>query len=162
MKSIKIFVLVSLFSIITAHACQADQITDALKALQKAYPKFNWQKDTAVVVDINTDGINDVAVLGYTDDKAAVGVVSGKLSKSFNTKILDFNRGRDTQRGMCGKTAKLIVEKTSETPKDALEEFPEGYRICDKCFEISVEDGLCDPMTIYWNYKTNELGWWRA
>jgi hypothetical protein len=162
MKTFKVVVLVSLFLIISAHVCQANQITDAIKALQKAYPNFNWQKNTAVVVDINADGINDVAVLGYTDDKAAVGVVLGGPSKSFHTKILDFNRGRDIQRGMCGKTAKLIVDKTSETPKEALGEFPEGYRICDKCFEISVDDGLCDPMTIFWNYKTNELGWWRA
>lgn len=148
--------------IISVHVCQADSITVAIKALQKAYPKFSWQKDTAVVVVINADGINDIAVLGYAEDKAAVGVVSGVPSKSFNTKIVDFNRGRDTQRSMCGKTAKLIVEKTSETTKEALEEFPDGYRICDKCFEISVEDGLCDPMTIYWNYKTKELGWWRV
>ena len=161
MKSFKVIVLVFIFAL-SAQVCLADPITDAIKTLQKAYPRFNWQKDTAVVVDINADGVNDIAVLGYTDDKAAVGVVSGKITKSFSTKILDFNRGRDTQRGMCGKTAKLIVEKTSEAPKEALEEFPDGYRVCEKCVEISVEDGLCDPMTIYWNYKTNELGWWRA
>lgn len=117
MKSIKVVVLVYLFSIIAAHVCQADPITDAIKELQKAYPKFSWQKDTAVVVDINADGINDIAVLGHSGDKAAVGFVSGSPSKSLNTKILDFNRGRDTQRGMCSKTAKLIVEKTFESPK---------------------------------------------
>ncbi len=66
------------------------------------------------------------------------------------------------QRGICGKTAKLLVEKQSKAPKDALEEFPEGYRICQKCFEIAVDDGLCDPIHIYWNHKTKELDWWRA
>ncbi len=162
MRSLKIVALVFIFSILTYHLCQADPVTDAIKSLQKAYPKFVWQKDTAVVIDINADGVNDIAVLGYADDKAAVGVVSGAPSKSFHTKIIDFNRGRDTQRGMCGKTAKLIIEKTAEAPKEASGEYPEGYRICDTCYEISVEDGLCDPITIYWNYKTNELDWWRA
>lgn len=162
MKLLKVVVIIFIVTFFTYRVCQADQVAGAIKSLQQAYPNFMWQKDTAVVIDINADGVNDIAVLGYTDDKAAVGIVSGSPSKSFNTKILDFNRGRDTQRGMCGKTAKLIVEKTSETPKEALEVFPEGYRICDKCFEVAVEDGLCDPITIYWNYKTNELGWWRV
>ena len=114
------------------------------------------------MIDINADGFNDIAALGYTDNKAAVGIVLGSPSKSLNTKILDFDRGRHTQRGMCGKTAKLLVEKQSEAPKEALGIIPEGYRICDKCFEIAVDDGLCDPIHIYWNYKANELGWWRA
>ena len=162
MKPLKIVFITIILMVFSYQACQADQITDAIKSLQKAYPKFIWQKDTAVVVDINADGINDIAVLGYSADKAAVGIVSGAPLTSFKTKILDFNRGRDTQRGMCGKTAKLIIEKTSEAPKEALGEYPEGYRICNNCYEISVEDGLCDPMTIYWNYKTNELDWWRA
>ena len=162
MKTLKIVIITITLTILIYQFCQADKVGDAIKSLQKTYPKFNWQVDTAVIIDINADGLKDIAVFGYTDDKAAVGIVSGAPSKSFNTKILDFNRGRDTQRGMCGKTAKLLVEKTSEAPKEAFELFPEGYRICDECFEIAVDDGLCDPMHIYWNYKTNELDWWRA
>ena len=63
MKSLKIVVLAALISIISTPVCQAASVTDAINALQKAYPKFDWQKDTAVVVDINTDGIDDIAVL---------------------------------------------------------------------------------------------------
>ena len=162
MKLLKMTIITITITIFTYQLCQAGQVTDAVKSLQKAYPSFTWQKKSAIYIDINADGVNDIAVLGDTEDKAAVGIVSGAPSKAFNTKILDFNRGRDTQRGMCGKTAKLLVEKQSEAPKEALEEFPEGYRICDKCFEIAVDDGLCDPMHIYWNYNTNEFGWWRA
>jgi hypothetical protein len=162
MRLFRIITLAFILSFLTYQVCQANQVSDAIKSLKKAYPSFNWQKKSAVVIDINGDGVKDIAVLGYTRDKAAVGIVSGGSSKSFHTKILDFSRGHDYQRGICGRTAKLIVEKTSETPKEALGKYPEGYRICDKCFEISVEDDLCDPITIYWNYKKNELDWWRT
>ncbi len=148
--------------VILSPPCNADQKSDAVKALQKAYPKFKWQTDSAIIVDINADGFKDVAVLGYAEKTAAVGICLGSKTKLNQTRILEFSRGGQEQRGMCGKTAKLLVEKQSEAPKEAIEEFPEGYRICKKCFEIAVDDGLCDPIHIYWNLKTRELDWWRA
>ena len=70
-----------------------------------------WQKDTAVVIDINADGVADIAVLGYTDDKAAVGIVSGSPSKSFKTKILDFNREATLSEACAEKLRNLLLKK---------------------------------------------------
>jgi hypothetical protein len=162
MTLLKAAVAALFMTAILSPPCYADQKSDAVKALQKAYPKLKWQADSAVIVDINADGIKDVAVLGYAGKTAAVGICLGSKTKLDQAKILEFSRGGQEQRGMCGKTAKLLVEKQSEAPKEAVEEFPEGYRICRKCFEIAVDDGLCDPIHIYWNHKTKELDWWRA
>ena len=142
--------------------CFADQKSGAVSTLQKAHPKIKWQPSSVVIIDINADGVKDVVVLGYAEKTAAVGIVLGSTKKSNQIKILEFARDGQVQRGICGKTAKLLVEKQSEAPKEALEDFPEGYRICKKCFEIAVDDGLCDPIHIYWNHKTKELDWWRA
>ena len=156
-------VVAALFMIATLlPPCFADQKSEAVKALQKTYPKYKWQSNSIVYLDINADGFKDVAVLGYADKSAAVGVFFGSSAKSNQTKILEFARGGQEQRGMCSKTAKLLVEKQSNHPKEATEEFPEGYRICKRCFEIAVDDGLCDPIHIYWNHKTKALDWWRA
>jgi hypothetical protein len=142
--------------------CYADQKSDAVKALPKAYPKFKWQSDNIVTLDINADGFKDIVVLGYAEKTAAVGVILGSSKNAKQTKILEFARGGQEQRGMCGKTAKLLIEKQSEAPQEAVDEFPEGYRICKNCYEIAVDDGICDPIHIYWNHKTKELDWWRA
>ncbi len=70
--------------------CFADQKSDALSALQKAHPKIKWQPSSVVVMDINADGVKDVAVLGYAEKSAAVGVVLGGSTKTNQIKILEF------------------------------------------------------------------------
>lgn len=162
MKQLMVTATAFLAMFLLSNPCYPDQKADAIKTLQKVYAKFKWQSDTVVTLDINADGRQDMAVLGYSEKTAAVGVILGSTTNSKHTKILEFSRGRDEQRGICGKTAKLLIEKQSKAPKEALEELPEGYHICTRCYEIAVDDGLCDPIHIYWNHKTKELDWWRA
>ena len=136
--------------------------TDTTIILKKAFPAFDWQKDSVISIDINADGITDWAALGYTEKIAAVGVVLGVKSGKPKATFMDFSRGGNYQRGMCGRKAKLVSSKQTEEVEQALEEMPEGYKICPRCFEIKVEDnGGCDYIYIYWNHKAKDLDWWR-
>lgn len=137
---------------------------EALPVLKQKFPKFRWDYNTAVQADIDGDGMPDIAMLGYTKDQAAVGVVLGEKKDGKQVvKYLVFDRGGQSQRAMSGRTGKLKVYPDDKSPQDALGKLPEGYKICDDCFEIEVVgDGDSDPIWIYWNHVTNDLGWWRA
>jgi hypothetical protein len=161
MKSNYLFTMTLFLTIVANNPCHANRITDAVNALQKAYPKFHWQPQTAVEIDIDADGIRDTAVLGVAEKAAAVGIFLGSSSKSSRTRLFEFTRGCSSKCVMCDDTARLMVEKQSGAPKDVLEELPQGYRICRNCFEITVDDSLCDPIHIYWNHKKKDLDWWR-
>jgi hypothetical protein len=161
MKSFYLFIITLLCTFSISRPCCAVVIVDDVSALQKAYPKFHWQAQTAVSIDIDADSFMDVAVLGVAKDSAAVGISLGSSSKSSRTRLFEFTRGCNSKCVMCADTASLIVEKQTEAPKEVLEELPQGYRICRKCFEITFDDSLCDPIHIYWNHKTKDLDWWR-
>ena len=163
MKLSSIATIVLLLATAFAGMVQAAPGSEAAVALAKAFPQFKWQTDTAITIDIGADGLMDTAVLGYTEKTAAVGIVFHQSPKGMKPQFVDFMRGRDSQSGICGQTAKLTVNKHSTAPKEALGDFPEGYRICHNCFEVVVTSNVeCDPMTIYWNRKRRQLDWWRA
>jgi hypothetical protein len=137
---------------------------EALPILKQTFPEFRWDYKTAIQADIDGDGVPDIAMLGYMKDQAAVGVVLGKKKDGkVVVKYLAFDRGGGSQRAMNGRTGKLYVYPDGEGPREALGELPEGYKICNDCFEIEVVGDMdTDPIWIYWNHVTNDLSWWRA
>ena len=141
-----------------------ERFAEAVSVLRAQIPKFDWQASTAISVDINADGIEDVAVLGYTEKTAAVGVVLGqKGAGKPNALYIDFMRGDPSvERSMNGRNGTLKAWKQDETPKAALSELPKGYQICDRCYQVEVVgDEDSDPITIYWNTVIQALDWWR-
>ena len=146
-------------------APSASAVTQAVAVLKSQFPKFDWQANTAIFVDIDADGIDDIAILGYTKDTAAVGVVFGQKGKSIPVaKYMDFMRGdSSSERAMNGSNGTLKALKQDETPKEALGDLPEGYQICDRCYEVEVVgDEDSDPIFIYWDTVAKSLNWWRA
>ena len=141
-----------------------DAAAYAVKLLRAQFPKFDWQAKTAISVDIDADGLDDTAVLGYTEDTAAVGVVFGQKGNAKPmVKYMDFMRGDPSaQRAMSGRSGTLKASKQDEGIKDGLGGLPEGYRVCDRCYEVEVVgDGDSDQIFIYWDTVAKSLNWWR-
>lgn len=141
------------------------EIDAALATLKQQFPKFDWQADTAVLIDINADGVEDVAALGYTKDTAAVGVVLGNRGKGVHIATYqDFLRcGPNGQPAIYGCKGSLTVTKEGDRLKKHPGKKPEGYVGCDKCYEIDVvgdEGGA--PVVIYWDTVRKGLNWWQA
>jgi hypothetical protein len=137
----------------------------AVAALMQQFPKFDWQADTAVLVDINADGIDDIAVLGYTKYTAAVGVVLGRIGMGNRVaKYLDFlHCGPDGVPAIYGCKGTLKVTKQSDVSKMPSQKMPEGYVTCDKCYVIEVVGNMGGaPIVIYWDTVTKDLNWWQA
>jgi hypothetical protein len=136
----------------------------ALPELEKRFPNFKWDYMTAVQADLDGDGEFDFAMLGYTKDKAALGVIMGKkIDGKLIVKIIEFGTDTQSERSIGGRIGKLSVYPDDMSPTDATGQQPQGYKICDDCFQIKVQgDGDMDPLWIYWNHVTNDLDWWRA
>ena len=143
-----------------AHA-ESDR-SSALTVLQARVPALAWDNSTAITVDINADGVQDTAMLGFSEHTAAVGVVLGPPTADAKVFHLDFPFEGDAQLGTCGRPTGLRTHPTSEVPLEALGAYPDGYRICPRCVELEVAAGECDPLVVFWNYKASILGWWRA
>lgn len=145
-------------------AVPASDAAAAVKVLKQRFPKFDWQPKTAISVDIDADGLEDVAVLGYTQDTAAVGVVFGRKSGGETlAKYMDFMRCDDSsQRAMNGCTGTLKASKQDAGIQEELGQLPEGYKVCDRCYEIQVVgDEDTDPIFVYWDAVAKNLNWWR-
>jgi hypothetical protein len=149
-------------ALILSGLCYANPLTDAVNALKRAFPKYDWQPQTAILIDINGDGFKDVAMLGTSEIFAAVGVSFGHSNGHTKTKCFNISRGCGSKCVMCSDNAALRIEKQSDALLAELGKFPQGYRIGNSCFEIVLDDGVCDPIHIYWNHKAKELDWWRG
>src|SRR4051794_22518110 len=106
MMRIVVFCLICLWSIAGDARPESSAYAVALKTLRAQIPKYQWQADTAIAVDINADGVEDVAVLGYTKDAAAVGVVLGGTNNGKPVvSYMDFERGdgASVERAMNGR-----------------------------------------------------------
>ena len=136
--------------------------SSAVAAFQAQVPDFKWDQSTSIKVDINADGVPDTAMLGYSEQAAAVGVILGPPSADPKVLDLQFPFVGNDQFSTCGRPKGLRVHPTSEGPMEALGVYPEGYRICARCVEMEVIGGDCDPLMFFWNHKANTLDWWRA
>lgn len=112
-----------------------------------------------VTVDLDRDGKPDQVSLELAHSKAVLTVRYG----SGNSEQAEFAVAAGQQFGVCpGDKISLQVERQSDGLEEALGEIPEGYRVCEFCYEVQVIGGECDPLQFYWNEKKKALGWWRT
>jgi hypothetical protein len=75
-----------------------------LPAFSQNFPKYTWDYKTAVSVDLDGDGSNDVVMLGYAKDTVAVGAVMGpEKGGRLIIKMIEFGiNGASVQRAVSG------------------------------------------------------------
>ncbi|MES2676260.1 MAG: hypothetical protein V4660_18625 [Pseudomonadota bacterium] len=121
------------------------------------------EKDTAISADINCDGKTDVAKLEYINKEVKITLTEGDSGKS--SYLIFGLEHKEGQESFCGKNIELSKFETipNNSPEfiQGLGAVPEGHESKKGCFEISLSDGMCDSIHVYWNHKTNKLSYWR-
>jgi hypothetical protein len=134
--------------------------SDFLTTLRDVHGDYRWDVERIISVDLNRDGQADRAALGIQKGQVALAVqMTGRDAPIFIEIPIDGSQ----QFAICpGAEPHITVEEQSAAPLDALGENPAGYEICPNCFEITIDDGECDPSQFYWDVLSNQLSWWRA
>ncbi|MDZ5650221.1 hypothetical protein [Nitrospirillum sp. BR 11828] len=105
--------------------------------------------------DVNGDGIPDQAVLGYRDHLLILAIRRGGQPRP---QILQFAIGGGVQQGFCSLPVTL---RTSELVCDTEEGLLYGCKAGKGVVALSIEDGGCDPINLYWSHEAQAMLWWR-
>ncbi len=130
---------------------------DALRLLSLARPDVQWDAKSALRADFDCDGSLDEAFLGRAAGKVFVGVVRAGVEQP---EILMFGVCGGSQSAICQEPAKLAIESLNYDPAKDIGAI-EGFRPSRRCKALLLSGGECDPIHLFWNYKSMHLGWWR-
>ncbi|MDG3439335.1 hypothetical protein [Nitrospirillum amazonense] len=123
--------------------------------LARSTKDVRWDARSMVCGDFNGDGVPDQAVLGYRDRTLLLAVRRGGR-QAFQ--ILEFAIGGASQQGVCSLPVTLratdLVCDTEDGPLS-------GCKAGKGVKALSIEDGNCDPINLYWSHEADEMLWWR-
>ncbi|MEA1648327.1 hypothetical protein UAJ10_04760 [Nitrospirillum sp. BR 11164] len=105
--------------------------------------------------DVNGDGAPDQAVLGYRDHLLLLAIRQGG---QLQPQIIQFAIGGGVQQGVCSLPVTL---RTNELVCDTEEGQLSGCKIGRGTVALSIEDGDCDPINLYWSHEAGGMVWWR-
>ena len=133
------------------------QSKDALQVLMLARPEVRWSRATSLRADFDCDGLPDQAFLGRGGGRVYVGIVRSGRQRP---EVLDFAVAHSVQNAICEEPAVLSIETLAD-PTEAVGKI-EGFRPSKRCKGLLLEGGQCDPVHLFWNFKTRRIEWWRA
>ena len=128
--------------------------TGALQRLAAADSRVQWDAASAQEGDVDCDGVPDSAFVGRTKTQIHVGLVRAFAPRP---EIVEFGVSSREQASVCDANATLALESQDFDDEDGLE----GFQRSTTCKGMSLADGLCDSIHLYWNRKTQQLGWSR-
>lgn len=132
--------------------------SDALKSLQKASPDHIWDRESALKVDIDSDGKPDYVFLSQDSRSATVGLVLGQ--RGLRVIVQTFPIGDTSQDSLCAAPAGIGKESLDYDPTDAVGPIA-GFRRSRVGTAFILGGGECDVFHFFWNTETNKLDWWR-
>lgn len=115
------------------------------------------QADSSVVRgDFDGDGIIDRATLVQNENNVGISIEHG--GTSVEPQVLEFGVNPSVQNAICQLPAELI-----STPQDCgpLDEPLPGCRILPGAVDLTLSDGECDSIHLYWNHEESRMAWWR-
>lgn len=129
----------------------------ALRSLSVARPDVNWDSKSALSADFDCYGSLDEAFLGRAAGKVFVGVVRAADKEP---EVLAFGLAGSAQDAICQEHITLKIESLNYDPTEDVGKI-DGFRRSRRCKGLLLSGGECDPIHLFWNFKTNHLGWWR-
>jgi hypothetical protein len=130
----------------------------ARERLARAAPDVTWRWDTALSVNLDGDGLPDLALLGAAGRETVVGVVLAAVPAPAITRLAH----GDGQAGTCAPPLTMTL---AAAPCRAAGEPPfcaptAGQRVADPALEeLRLEGGGCAPFHFY--FDGGEVIWWR-
>lgn len=158
MKSVNpIIALLAVWCI--AFSCRADGEREQMVAyLQKAKPTVQWDANSGVIANFDGGQNTGGAVLGYAGNKVLLAIQTSSVGKSRRIQYLEFSVGPGSQAAICSAPAKLVVYPLECTTEDGA--LP-GCKAAKGMSGLSVVDGECDSIHLYWSHSLHKMQWWR-
>lgn len=144
---------------VSASAPQASSVATTRQAVAPVAAEVSGAQPAVVKADVDCDGVEDTAQMAYVENRVRVTVT---LAATNTAQSLEFGRGNSmAQESLCGTEARLEIEDMDYDLIEAFGENPEGFRQSKTCKGLSLMDGECDSMHIFWNHDTKHIDWWR-
>ncbi len=146
------------FAITLVSLAFGNAFADSLDDFKSAYPLYEWNSSRALTLDFDRDGKPDFAAFGLGKKQAALAIRFG----SGKSELMAFPISSEKQFAICGtQEASISSEKQSTGYFEEAGEVPDGYQVCEKCYQIVISGGMCDPLHFFWNKKSGAINWWR-
>ncbi|MDC8784798.1 hypothetical protein [Roseateles koreensis] len=129
-----------------------------LRDLAKAKPSIRWDSASAVAGDFDGRSSRGGAMLGYAGSKVYLAIQAGSRGKSLRYQYLEFGVGPGAQAAICSAPAKLEVYPLECSMEEG--ELP-GCKATKGASGLSIVDGDCDSIHLYWDHVSNRMQWWR-
>ena len=153
-------VLVSVFAcgIVLSTAAEERGVTAFLGRVAAEHPSVKWDAKSVVEGDFDGSHQRSFAALGYTDGRVIVAVGRKAADGSVIAQYLEFGIDRARQDAICSVPARLEVHPL--TCADDGEPLP-GCKEAPGVSGLSLDDGECDPINMYWDHSRKHMAWWR-
>ena len=110
-------------------------------------------------VDLNGDGSAETISLSQRPGQIVLLVRGPALAGGSQT--LSFGVDPARQDAVCGLPVVLEITEPDCRPEGLGDEVLEGCRAKPQSRDLSLSDGMCDSIHMYWNHDKQQLWWWR-
>ena len=140
-------------------SCRADDQQDQLLAyLKHAKPMIQWDAKSGVAANFDGSRKGGGAMLGYVGNTVLLAIQTGSEGKGSRFQYLEFSIGPGSQASICSAPAKLEVYPLECITEDGT--LP-GCKAAAGTSGLSIVDGECDSIQLYWSHSSNRMQWWR-
>jgi hypothetical protein len=144
--------------LVTSYSFAADLTSQLEMQLTKGRPDVQWDMASAVFADFDGSGRKSGAMLGYKAKKVVLAIQTAADTKSGKIQYLELSVDRGVQAAICSAPARLEVYAL-ECSSDG-QPLP-GCKAVPGSSGLSIVDGECDSIHLYWNQVLGHMQWWR-